>query len=481
MLLQRIYDDNLAQASYLVGCQATGEALVIDANRDVERYVRAAADAGLRITLVTETHIHADFVSGSRELAKRTGARLLLSAEGGEDWQYMFAEADGATMLHNGDDFRVGTLLFDVLHTPGHTPEHLTFLVTNTRASERPIAAFTGDFLFVGDVGRPDLLETAAGMRGTMDDSARTLFRSVRRFGSEQRDDLQLFPGHGAGSACGKALGAEPSSTLGREKLVNWAFATTDEDAFVATVLDGQPEPPAYFAVMKRVNRDGPAIREHRAAVPRLALDDLITRQARGDTLVDSRPAPQFAAAHIPGTINIPLGRSFSTWIGALVPYNAPFGLIVDANVNERTLKELSMIGLDDVAGTFDTTVIEQWTESGRATSSFERIGAEELAVRLATTDAQVVDVRGRGEWRAGHLPGVCNIPLGELRARAGELAAGPVVVHCQGGTRSAIASSLLHSMGRTNVADLEGGVNAWSQAGYAVTRDDAEHERGGR
>ena len=182
MLLKRIYDAKLAQASYLVGCQATGEALVVDPNRDVEQYLRAATDEGLRVTHVTETHIHADFVSGSRELAATAGATLLLSGEGGSDWQYAFAADAGATLLHDGDHFMVGNLRFDVLHTPGHTPEHLTFLVTDTPATDRPMGAFTGDFVFVGDVGRPDLLERAAKMAGTMEASARTLYRSLHRF-----------------------------------------------------------------------------------------------------------------------------------------------------------------------------------------------------------------------------------------------------------------------------------------------------------
>lgn len=225
MLLRRFYDAPLAQASYLVGCQATGEALVVDPNRDVAHYLAAAHEEGVRITHVTETHIHADFVSGARELVAHTGARLLLSGEGGPDWQYRYAAADGATLLHDGDTFTVGNLKFEVVHTPGHTPEHLTFIVTDTPATDRPMGAFTGDFLFVGDVGRPDLLERAAKVAGTMESAARTLFRSLQRFASRP-DYLQIWPGHGAGSACGKALGAVPQSTLGYERVVNWAFGT---------------------------------------------------------------------------------------------------------------------------------------------------------------------------------------------------------------------------------------------------------------
>jgi hydroxyacylglutathione hydrolase len=259
MLLKRIYDESLAQASYLIGCPATGEALVVDPNRDVAQYVKAAADEDLTITHVTETHIHADFVSGSRELAKVTGAELLLSDEGGPDWKYAFAKEADARLLHNGDTFMVGNLKFEVLHTPGHTPEHISFLVTDTPATDKPMGAVTGDFVFVGDVGRPDLLEKAAKIVGTMEAGARTLYRSLNRF-KQLPDYLQIWPGHGAGSACGKALGAVPFSTLGYEKIANWGFGAATEDEFVEMVLAGQPEPPKYFAEMKRINKEGPRL-----------------------------------------------------------------------------------------------------------------------------------------------------------------------------------------------------------------------------
>lgn len=259
MLLRLFYDATLAQASYLLGCGRTGEALVVDPNRDVAQYLRAAAAEDLRITQVTETHIHADFVSGSRELAQRSGATLLLSAEGGQDWQYGFAREVGARLLRDGDAFDVGNVRVDVLHTPGHTPEHLSYVVTDAPASAAPVGMFSGDFLFVGDVGRPDLLERAAGIGGTMEAAARQLFRSLRRLAAFP-DHLQIWPAHGAGSACGKSLGGVPQSTLGYERLANWAFGVSDEHEFAAQVLEGQPEPPRYFAEMKRVNREGPRV-----------------------------------------------------------------------------------------------------------------------------------------------------------------------------------------------------------------------------
>src|SRR5687768_9044585 len=260
MFLQRFYDDQLAQASYLLGCAATGEALVIDPSRDVAQYVETAKREGLRVTHVTETHIHADFVSGARELAAATGAQLLLSAEGGAEWQYAYAAGDGATLLRDGDVIRVGNVRVEAMHTPGHTPEHLSFVVTDTAGADRPMGVFTGDFVFVGDVGRPDLLERAAGYEGTMVEGARVLFRSLRRFKERLPDFVQIWPGHGAGSACGKALGAVPQSTLGYERLFNWGLAAEDEGEFVRAVLAGQPEPPKYFAEMKRINREGPRL-----------------------------------------------------------------------------------------------------------------------------------------------------------------------------------------------------------------------------
>ena len=229
MFIRRFYNEPLAQASYMIGCQAAGAAVVVDANRDTAQYHAAAREEKVRITHVTESHIHADYLSGSLQLARETGARLLLSGEGGDSWQYGFAKAENAVLLHDGDRFDVGTVQFEVIHTPGHTSEHLTFLVTDRSVGKMPVGALTGDFIFVGDVGRPDLLERAAHVSGTMESSARELFRSLRRF-AKQPDYLQLWPGHGAGSACGKALGAMPQTTLGYEKLAGWAFAIEDEE-----------------------------------------------------------------------------------------------------------------------------------------------------------------------------------------------------------------------------------------------------------
>ena len=472
MFLRRFYDDGLAQASWMIGCQKTGDAIVIDANRDIGQYLEAAAAEKLRITQVTETHIHADYVSGSRELARATGATLLLSAEGGPEWQYAFAAADGARLLRDGDRISVGNIRIDVMHTPGHTPEHLSFLVTDTAAASEPIGIVTGDFVFVGDVGRPDLLEKAAKVANTMEAGARQLFHSLERFRALP-DFVQVWPGHGAGSACGKALGAIPTSTVGYEKRFNWGVATTDEATFVRMVLEGQPEPPLYFAEMKRINRDGPTILggfPSPAAGDRDALERAL---ASGTVVIDTRPAAVFGAGHVPGTLNIPLNKSFSTWAGWLVSYDVDIHLIAD---DERTVamavRELAMIGLDRVTGWYATAVVTAWRDAGRHLGTIATLEPAALAPRLAAGDVTLVDVRNRSEWEAGHLPHALHIPLGHLAARLAEIPRDrPIVVQCQSGARSAIAASHLQRLGVVDVHDLLGGFQRWSAERREVVR----------
>jgi hydroxyacylglutathione hydrolase len=472
MILKRLYDEGLAQASYLIGCAATGNALVVDPNRNVDEYVRVAEQEGVEITHVTETHIHADFVSGSRELAERTGAKLHLSDEGGESWKYAFADESDAVLLKHGDTFDVGNVRVDVLHTPGHTPEHLSFLVTDTAAADRPIGVLTGDFVFVGDVGRPDLLERAAGVEGSMETGARTLFRSLQDF-KEQPDYLQIWPGHGAGSACGKGVSAVPHSTVGYERMFNWALSIDDEDEFVRAVLDGQPEPPKYFAEMKRINRDGPRLLGGFRRPRRLPETRLPALLESGALVVDTRHAADFAARHVPGTLNIPLNRGFTTWAGWMVPYDRDFYLLLDdacTHCLDRAAKDLAMIGLDRLSGYFGVEVLEAWTADGRELESIPRVTASELAEKLSHGSVAVLDVRGAAEWAAGHLPGVPNIPAGFLADRLGEIPRGrPLVVYCQTGARSAIAASLLQARGFHDVVDLRGGFADWRAGGHPV------------
>ena len=469
MFFKRFYDTGLAQASYMIGCQRTGEAVVVDPNREVQQYLDAAAAEGLHVTHVTETHIHADFVSGARELAQRAEAQLLLSNEGGVDWKYAYAADAGARMLNDGDSFMVGNIRLDVMHTPGHTPEHLSFIVTDNPAAAGAWGILTGDFVFVGDVGRPDLLEKAAGHAGTMDAAARTLFHSLERFRALP-DHLQVWPGHGAGSACGKALGAISSSTIGYEKLGNWGLAEMDEATFVRAVLDGQPEPPRYFAEMKRINKEGPRILGRGQRVrefPAAMLDGLLRNS---EVVVDTRSAELYAAGHALGTLNIPLNASFATWAGWLLPYDRDIFLLVDpasgASSADAAVRALALIGLDRVAGVLEFDARAARSTSGRPLPTVAQVSPADAAAMLANGEAAMIDVRGRAEWEAGHIEGVRNIPVGYLSAHLDELPTDRLlIVHCQGGARSSIAASLLQSRGFENVVNLVGGYAAWEKA----------------
>ena len=474
MFLQRFYHEGLAQASYLIGCERTGQAIVIDPNRDLDIYLRAASAKALQITHVTETHIHADYVSGSRDLAQRTHAQLLLSGEGGPDWQYAFAAESHAKLVRDGDVIRVGLVELRVLHTPGHTPEHLTFVVTDTPTSPHPMGAVTGDFIFVGDVGRPDLLERAAGVAGTMQANAKQLYASLQRFAANEPDHLQIWPGHGAGSACGKALGAVPSSTLGYEKLSNWAFQARDEASFVEEVLTSQSAPPPYFAVMKRVNRDGPPGPANERLVRQRA-DTLPNVMAQGALVLDLRPTAAYGRGAVPGTVNLPLNVDFVSRAGWLVPYDRDIYVIAgddDDTVAQTARRELAMIGLDRVRGWFGPDAIERVPAAERQTIPV--VNVSDVARRAGTGDAMIIDVRNAAEWEEGHIEGAIHVPLGELPAYAAQAAKNhrQMVLHCETGGRSAIGASVLLANGVTNVANMEGGYRAWSEAGLPTTSD---------
>jgi hydroxyacylglutathione hydrolase len=453
VIVKRLFEPLIAQNSYLIGCAAAGEAIVIDPNSDVQQYIDAAEASNLRITHVTETHIHADFVSGSRELAHRTGARLCLSDEGDPDWKYRYPHDQ---KIKHGDRLTIGNVAIDVLHTPGHTPEHLTFLVTDGAVADQPIAAVTGDFMFVGDVGRPDLLEKAAKIAGTMESSARTLWRSLQQF-EQYPDWLQIWPGHGAGSSCGKGISAVPQSTLGYERRFNTALKAKSEAEFVAGILSGQPEPPPYFAVMKKLNRDqGSGIGDQGVGSPESTVKSPVQTVGSsvesvvsgGSLVIDTRPAADYARGHVAGTLNIPFGGSFITWAGWLVPYDADFYLVSDRI--EEVRRALALIGLDRIAGYFPGSVAQ-------GSERVEQVSAEEL------DDQVVIDVRNDAEWNEGHIPSAIHIPLGHLAERIAEVPADKkVVMQCQGGGRSSIAASLMQKMGRRNVANLNGGYKAW-------------------
>lgn len=486
MIFHRFFDDKLAQASYLIGCVATGEAVVVDANRDVEPYVRAAERDGLRIVAVTETHIHADYLSGSRELAARTGAKLHLSDAGPAEWKYGFAAGDKARLLTDGAEIQVGNVKLRAIHTPGHTPEHLSFLIIDGAATTEPMGVITGDFVFCGDVGRPDLLEKAVQVKGSAEAAAKILWQSLEKFRALP-DHLAMWPGHGAGSACGKGMSAVPSSTVGYEKRVNWAFQVKSERAFVDGVLAGQPEPPAYFATMKRLNRDGPKIlggirMPGLLDYSSLAVGDWSIKGSNPrlntshPAVVDLRSAADFAAGHIPGSLSIPFNKNFTTWAGSLLPYDRDIRLIFpdrDGAGLHEAVRDLALIGLDRIAGYWTVDAIEWWREQGRPLTTVTQIAPDALAKELADAARRVVvDVRAQSEWVEGHLPGALHIPLPELADRLAELpTGGTLVLQCAGGGRSMIAASLLQAHGIDDLVNLTGGYAAWLRAGLPTTK----------
>ena len=465
MFFQRYYDDKLAQASYLIGCQAHGTALVMDPSRVIAPYLKTAAAEGLRITAVAETHIHADFVSGLRELAAATGATAHLSGCGPAEWQYQFRDAPNTVVLADGGEIRIGNVVVKAVHTPGHTPEHLSFLVTDGATAADPIGILSGDFVFVGDVGRPDLLEKAAHVANTAELGARQLYRSLGWF-KTLPDHLQVWPGHGAGSACGKGLGAMPQSTVGYERRYGWAFGAGSEEEFIRQVLADQPEPPRYFGRMKQVNRDGPPVLGQLPVPPPLTAASLTNLLTDGAIVVDTRSTVDFAAGHWAGTINIPLSKNFTTYAGSLLPYDQPLHFLLENLEVESVatlVRSLVSIGLDRIAGVGGTAAMEG---VGRPREILRQVSVGALA-GLPSEGAVVIDVRNRSEWNGGHLPGARLIPLPELTDRLEEIPADrQVVVHCQSGGRSSVAASVLLAAGRSRVANLAGGYAAWVASG---------------
>jgi hydroxyacylglutathione hydrolase len=477
MFMRMIYDEKLAQAAYLLGCQKTGEAIVFDPQRDIDRYLGVAKANGLRIVAVAETHIHADFVSGAREMAEATGATVYVSGEGGPEWQseWVTQGRDGKPyphrVLRDGDTFDIGGIHFRVLHTPGHTPEHVVYLVTDRGAgADQPMGLIAGDFVFVGDLGRPDLLETAAGQAGATEPSARQLYHSLKRL-DEIEDFVQVWPGHGAGSACGKALGAVPTSTIGYERRFNAALRrATSESAFVDFILDGQPEPPMYFADMKRVNRAGPGVLGLAQGVPapeRISVEALRELARTGDAsdgpvVIDTRPWERFRDGHVPGSLCVPLDKAFNSYAGSFVGLEQPIVLIVEAERLDEALRDLIRIGLDLIVGWLPPDELQRYADGSHALESIRDLTPAEAAAMLAAGQAALLDVRRATEYASGHIVGACNIAHTRLALRAGEVPGGkPLIVQCQGGVRSARAASYLKRLGHA-VMNMQGGYLAW-------------------
>lgn len=459
MLLRYFYDEKLAQASYMVGCQKTGEAIVIDPARNIEPYLKEAEKEGLRISATAETHIHADFVSGTREFAQRLGTTAYLSDEGDASWKYGFASEIDARLVKDGESFKVGNVTLEVMHTPGHTPEHISFVLYD-RDQTVPMGIFTGDFVFVGDIGRPDLLEEAAGIQGTTAVGAKQMFESLKRF-KALPDFVQVWPGHGAGSACGKALGAIPTSTVGYEKATNWALQMEDEAAFVKELTTDQPEPPNYFAMMKQVNKEGIAVTTTLSA-PRAADASELTELVQTMQVVDTRDGKSFAAGHVPGTLNIPYNSKFVTWAGWLLDFDHDIAVIAEPDQLHMIQTDLQSVGLDRFVTVVDVANLsdEQLTERYPDWSADQAMQAAEAG------DVFVLDVRNKTEWDGGHYAQANRILLGKLATRHQEIPTDrPVAVHCASGVRSRMAVSVLQSLGIKDVINIEGGYTAIQNA----------------
>lgn len=454
MFFQHIYDKSLAQGSYIIGCQATGEAIVIDAKRDINVYLEIAKQNKLRITHITETHIHADFLCGSRELAFATGAKMYLSDEGGSDWQYEF-EHIGVT---NGDIIKVGSLSLEVMHTPGHTPESISFLLTDHPAIDEPVMIFTGDFVFIGDIGRPDLLEKAAGLIGTKEIGAKQMYQSLKKFAALP-EFVQVWPAHGAGSACGKALGAVHNSTVGYEKIRNWAFQfNEDEQGFIDFLLADQPEPPKYFAMMKHLNKVNRPLLVEVPKHSKLSKEQFISAYEKDIKVIDARSKFDFAKAFLPNSINIQGNNSFATWAGWLLNYQEQFILVCDETQIEDLTRKLMRIGLDNVYG-----YISDVNEMDLQLASSELIDINQLKSYLGKENVQLIDVRGQSEYKAGHIQGAEHIFVGTLQDNLERISReNQIVIYCQAGDRSAIAASLLSRNGYTNIKNYTGGMQDW-------------------
>ena len=475
MLLKYFYDERLAHASYMVGCQRAKVAVVVDPGRDIDQYLRMAEQEGVKITAAAETHIHADYVSGARELAERAGAKLYVSDEGPAEWKYLYLDAYDHQLLCDGDSFMVGNIKFDVMHTPGHTPESISFVLTDQGGgADQPMGIFTGDFVFVGSIGRPDLLEEAAGIADTAEPGARDLFRSVKRF-NQLPDHMQVWPAHGAGSACGKGLGAIPSSTVGYEKLFNPALQFLSEDEFVEYILSDQPEAPKYFAVMKRVNKEGPVVLGESRLIHRASPNELESALANG-TIIDLVAPSEFGEQHVPGTMNI-TAEMLAAWAGWLVDYSKPVYLITKSCGTEdcdlvEAIRVLQKIGIDDIAGVFQR---ETLVAAGKATQSYATGTPEDLSRSIETGQVKLIDVRSHAEWDEGHIAQAEHKFLGRLQDHLKDLPKDQdIVVHCRSGARSAVAASVLQAAG-FKVINLTGGYNAWVNSGMHVATDKAD------
>lgn len=464
MYFEQIFEEKLAQYSYLIGCQATGEAIIIDPMRDIDRYKKMAEDEELEIVAAADTHIHADYLTGLREFAEE-GVKVYASDEGDEDWKYEWLKDSeyNYELVKDGNQFSIGNIHFEVKHTPGHTPEHVSYTVTDGAAASGPMGMLTGDFVFVGDVGRPDLLETAAGQKGVMQSSARTLFNSVEKFKS-MPEYLQVWPGHGSGSACGKALGSVPESTVGYELRFNPSIrASESEQAFVDFILEGQPEPPLYFARMKRDNRGGPKVLGSLPNPQKVTVEGLVNRaEQAGSAVVDTRERTAFMNGHVKGSLLSTFNSAFNTVVGSYVTEDEDIYLIISEDNLEEAVRDLIRIGLDDIKGYVTPDELEQYLDSSEHAEQIETITFDDVAKLIEDSRYQALDVRKLTEYNEGHIEGALNIAHTRLLERKKELDKDKTwLVYCRTGARASVASSLLRRDG-FDVKYVDDNVEPW-------------------
>jgi glyoxylase-like metal-dependent hydrolase (beta-lactamase superfamily II)/rhodanese-related sulfurtransferase len=460
MYFKQFYLGCLAHASYLVG--SDGEAVVVDPQRDVDEYLAEANAQGLAIKYVIETHLHADFVSGHQELASRTGAEIV------------FSEKANASFAHRavreGEEIRLGKVVLRFMETPGHTPEGICVLVTDTEVSDQPQKILTGDTLFIGDVGRPDL---AGGKGYTPQMMAEMMYDSLHGKLLKLPDEVEVYPAHGAGSMCGRNMSKETSSTIGEQRKFNYALKPMTREQFVSLMTADLPEAPAYFPRDAEINRSGARDLSELSPPQALSPQQVSESRDQGNVLLDVRAAAEFGAGHVPGSVNIGLGGQFAIWAGSLIPLNSTLVLIAEtqAQVDESVVR-LARVGIENVKGYLEGGV-ENWRAAGFPVDSIPQLSVVELKEKLATTaDLQVVDVRRPTEYGSGHVPRALNAPLATLDRAAGQLPFErdkPTAVICAGGYRSSAAASLLEQLGFTNLLNVSGGTGAWINAGYPV------------
>jgi glyoxylase-like metal-dependent hydrolase (beta-lactamase superfamily II)/rhodanese-related sulfurtransferase len=469
MIFEQYYLGCLSHASYLVGDETTGRAVVVDPRRDVGIYVEEAAAHGLTIERVIETHVHADFVGGHLELADRTGAVISYGAGAGVEFPVEY--------LTDGQRLSLGEVVLEILATPGHTPESICIVVWEHAGDEVPYGVLTGDTLFVGDVGRPDLLASAGGDL-TADALARRLYRSLHDKVLALPDETRVFPAHGAGSACGKQLSSETRSTIGEQRRTNYALQPMDEEAFVAAVTEGQPARPAYFDLDVRQNRELRALLDD-APPPLLDVDDVLARAAAGATLLDVREPGDFAAGHLRGAVNVGLQGRFAEWAGDVVATDRDVVLVGDPTSAAEAKVRLGRVGIDRVVGQL-ADPLGLLTERPELHQASSRLTIEQLdEQRGLDPRLQIVDVRGAGETTHGTIPGAREIPLASLPASLKALdPTAPVAVYCASGYRSQVATSVLRAAGFTDVSDVLGGSSAWERAGLPLATEGSPDAR---